>query len=69
MSQAIPQLIPITRPDLMQAAGIPFHSEHSARWAERTAADKGFAAAFIRIGRRVYIDPARFHELVREAQG
>ncbi|MGC3982814.1 MAG: hypothetical protein QM808_16305 [Steroidobacteraceae bacterium] len=68
MSQPIPQLIPITRPDLMQAAGLPFQSTDSARWAERTASEKGFAASFIRIGRRVYINPARFHELVREAQ-
>jgi hypothetical protein len=49
----------------MQAAGLPFDSEDAARWCFRKAAERGLSGAFIRIGRRVYVDPAKFHELVR----
>lgn len=60
------QLIAVNRPADMKAAGLPFDTEHQARWAERTADQKGLRAAFVRIGRRVYIDPAKFHELARK---
>jgi hypothetical protein len=59
------QLIPLTRPEKMQAAGLPFETTDAARWAHRTAAQNGIADAFVRVGRRIYIDPDRFHELVR----
>ncbi len=59
------QLIPLTRPDRMQAAGLPFETAHQARWACRKSCENGTNAAFVRIGRRVYIDPEKFHELVR----
>ncbi|MEX2125815.1 MAG: hypothetical protein WD795_18140 [Woeseia sp.] len=62
------QLIPLTRPDKLQAAGLPFETTDSARWAFRKAADNGTAAAFVRCGRRVYVDPDKFHELVRSRQ-
>lgn len=61
-----PQLIPINKPEQMQAAGLPFDTEHQARWTERTADEKGLRGAFVRIGRRIYVDPAKFHELVRQ---
>lgn len=63
------QLIPLTDVDRMQAAGLPFPTTDSARWCHRHAEDRGLADAFIRIGKRIYIDPDRFHELVREAAG
>lgn len=59
------QLIALTDVPAAQRAGIPVNTTHQMRWLERTADEKGLSAAFIRIGRRVYIDPARFHELVR----
>jgi hypothetical protein len=59
------RLIPLTDPAQMQAAGLPFPSTDSARWCHRHADERGVAEAFVRIGRRVYIDPAKFHELVR----
>lgn len=59
------RLIPLTRPDLAQAEGIPCETEDQLRWLERTADEKGLRSAFVRIGRRVYVDPARFHELAR----
>ena len=59
------QLIPLTRPEKFEAAGLPFETEHAARWAFRQANHTGLSDAFIRIGRRVYIDVGRFHELVR----
>lgn len=58
------QLIPINDSAKMQEAGIPFN-EHQARWALRQAHQNGLGDAFIRIGRRVFLDPAKFHELVR----
>ena len=61
----MPSLIPLTDPTKMQAAGLPFASTESARWCFRHAAERGVAEAFVRLGRRVYIDPTRFHELVR----
>jgi hypothetical protein len=59
------QLIPLTDPDRMLDAGLPFGTTDSARWCFRTAAERGLAAAFVRIGRRIYVDPDKFHELVR----
>jgi hypothetical protein len=65
------QLIPINRPQQLLAAGIPFDTEDKARWAERQARanHNGLRGAFIRIGRRVYIDVPKFHELVKQAGG
>ena len=60
-----PRLIPLTRPDELKAAGIPIETVDQARWLERTADEKGLRPAFVRLGRRVYVDPARFHELAR----
>jgi hypothetical protein len=60
------QLIPLTDADKMQAAGLPFETTDSARWCHRHASERGLTAAFIRLGRRVYVDPAKFHELVRQ---
>jgi len=60
------QLIPLNKPKSFRRAGLPFTTEHQARWAERTADAKGLREAFVRIGRRVFIDPAKFHELARK---
>ena len=60
-----PQLIRITDLDGLKAAGLPFKSVDSARWCERTAHEKGLAAAFVRIGKIVLVDPAKFHQLAR----
>ncbi len=59
------QLIPLTDPAKMQVAGLPFETTYSARWCARRAHETGLADAFIKIGRRIYIDPEKFHELVR----
>jgi hypothetical protein len=50
-------------------AGIPVTTTHQLRWMERTADDKGLRGAFVRIGRRKYIDPDLFHELARKQVG
>lgn len=60
-------LIPLTDPAQMLAAGLPFRTTDSARWCFRHREQRGVASAFVRIGRRVYIDPDEFHRLVREA--
>lgn len=62
------ELIPFTQPDRMVAAGIPFETEHSARWAYRRRHENGLAEAFVRIGRRIYVDRQRFHEVVRRGR-
>jgi hypothetical protein len=64
-----PQLIRITDVAGMKAAGLPFDSVDSARWCERTARDKGLAGAFVRLGKTVLVDPAKFHELARKRHG
>lgn len=61
-----PSLIALTDVDGAKAAGIPVTTSHQLRWLERTADDKGLRAAFVRVGRRVFLDPARFHELARK---
>jgi hypothetical protein len=63
------QLIPLTNPAEAKAAGIPVDTEDQLRWLERTADTKGLRPAFVRIGRRVFLDPERFHRLVRSNQG
>jgi hypothetical protein len=63
-----PQLIPLTRPAELKAAGVPFETEDAARWAFRRRHETGLAAAFVKIGKRVYLDPQKFHELVRRVQ-
>jgi hypothetical protein len=60
------QLIPLTDPEKMEAAGLPFPTTYSARWCHRHASARGLTKAFVRIGRRIYVDPAKFHELVRD---
>jgi len=63
------QLIPLTRPTEAKAAGVPVETEQQLRWLVRTAEEKGLSEAFVRIGRRVFLDPAKFHELVRNGRG
>jgi len=59
------QLIPLTDPAKMQAAGLPFATTDSARWCHRHARERGLSGAFVRIGKRIYVDPSKFHELAR----
>lgn len=59
------RLIPLTDPAAMREAGLPFSSTDSARWCFRHRVERGVSDAFVRIGSRVYIDPDRFHSLVR----
>lgn len=59
------QLISLTDLIGLQAAGLPFRTEYQARWASRQSSETGMSGAFIRIGRRVFIDPQKFHELAR----
>lgn len=63
MSQS---LIALTDVAGARSAGIPVTSAHQLRWLERTADEKGLRNAFVRIGRRVFLDPAKFHELARQ---
>jgi hypothetical protein len=59
-------LIPLTDFDSQpRAGGVPFDSTDAARWCHRHAEERGLAKAFVRLGRRVYVDPAKFHELAR----
>lgn len=62
------RLVSLTEPEQLVAAGTPFDTIDKARWAERQARENlnGLRGAFVRIGRRVFLDVPRFHELVRE---
>jgi hypothetical protein len=59
------KLIPLTDPEAMKSAGLPFPSTDSARWCFRHRVERGLDAAFIRVGSRIYVDPDKFHELIR----
>lgn len=59
-------LIPLTDVGQMRAHGLPFRTTDSVRWCYRHAGERGLSDAFVRIGKRIYLDPERFHELVRE---
>jgi hypothetical protein len=58
-------LIPIQDIEALRAEGIHFKSQGAARWCERMAQQNGLTAAFVRVGRRVFVDPDKFHELAR----
>ena len=60
------QLIPLTRPAEAKAAGMPVETVNQLRWLQRTADEKGISEAFVRIGKRVFVDPEMFHKLVRK---
>ena len=60
------KLIPLTKPEGFGQAGIPFKSTHAARWAFRQRRENGLEGAFVRIGKNVFIDVPKFHELVRK---
>ena len=61
-----PKLIPLTQPAALQAEGCPFKTENAARWAFRQRHENGLSGAFVRIGKSIYLDVGRFHELVRK---
>lgn len=61
-----PQLIPLTKPDKLLEAGLPWDTVDKARWAHRQRHENGLAEAFVRIGKNVYVDPAKAHELARQ---
>lgn len=64
------QLIPLTsEPQRFAEVGLPFESINKARWFHRTRFENGYASAFVNIGRRIYIDVPRFHELARAHTG
>jgi len=60
------QLIRLTDPEGLVAAGLPWDSVNKARWAFRKRRENGLAAAFLRIGKTIFVDPAKAHELVRQ---
>lgn len=66
--KSTPRLVALNNSKALRAAGIPFETEHQARWAKRQSSENGLSGAFVRIGRRVFIDVPRFHELVRKAR-
>ena len=59
------QLIPLTQPKELKAAGLPWDTEDKARWAYRKRYENGLAEAFVKIGKNIFVDPAKTHELAR----
>lgn len=63
--QSQSQLIPITKPDELKASGLPWDTRGKAQWAFRRRYENGLAGAFVRIGKNIFVDPAKAHELAR----
>lgn len=57
------QLVPISNPAELKQAGLPWETIYQAQWAFRKRNENGLAGAFVRIGRRVYVDPQKALEL------
>ncbi|HXR91075.1 MAG TPA: hypothetical protein VN750_12450 [Steroidobacteraceae bacterium] len=61
------QLLPITASrEQFAEAGLPFKTTDQARWAHRKRNENGLAGAFVRLGRNVYINVPRFHQLAAQ---
>ncbi len=63
------KLIRITDTEALHAEGIKFPSTGAFRWFESKAEENGFADAFVRVGRRVFVDPDRYHDIARAKGG
>jgi len=63
------KLIRITDTEALHAEGIKFPSTGALRWFESKAEENGFADAFVRVGRRVFVDPDRYHDIARAKGG
>lgn len=59
------KLIRITDTESLRAEGIHFPSVGATRWFAAQATNNKFREAVVRIGRRVFIDPDRYHEIAR----
>jgi hypothetical protein len=57
------QLISITKPEELKAAGLPWDTYGKVQWAFRKRHENGLAGAFVRIGRNVFVDPRKALEL------
>lgn len=62
------QLIALQDIAAIKASGLPFETVHQLYWVFRQRKENGFAEAFIKIGRRTYLDPVKFHELSRSVR-
>jgi hypothetical protein len=60
------EIIPFSRPDKMQEAGIPFDTKHKVEWAYRNRHTNGLAGCFVWINGRRHVDAPKFLELVRK---
>lgn len=58
-------IIPLTDEGLLAQHGI-HNTTDSLRWQYRRRQEYGLEEAFIRLGTRIYLDPDRYHELVRK---
>ena len=60
-----PIVVYLTELERAREHGLPWPSIHTARWDFRHRHERGTAAAFVRIGRRIGVYPDRYHELLR----
>jgi len=65
MATNTPIIVFLTEIDRAREHGLPWKSVHSARWDYRYRVERGIAAAFVRIGRRVAVYPDVYHECIR----
>jgi hypothetical protein len=57
------QLIPISKPDELKAAGLPWDTYGKVQWAFRNRNSNGLAGAFVRIGKNIFVNPQKALEL------
>jgi hypothetical protein len=61
-----PTIVYLTEIDRAREHGLPWISVDSARWDYRHRHDRGTAAAFVKIGKRIGVYPDIYHQLVRD---
>lgn len=61
------QIIPISKPDKLVEAGFAcWDTLGKVQWAFRRRHENGLVGAFVRIGRSVYVDTQKAHEILRQ---
>jgi hypothetical protein len=59
-------IVYLTEPERARELGLPWTSEHSARWDYAHRHERGTAKAFVKLGRRIGCYPDIYHALLRE---
>jgi hypothetical protein len=61
-----PTIVFLTETQRAREHGMPWTTIDSARWDYRHRKERGTAAAFVKVGRRIGVYPDVYHSLLRE---